>query len=270
MREGWASEYDKPKAPRDPELVEAPAVLARFRRALNLSLLALIGLALCFWAQMQGIVSTEALAIRPQDPTSLIGVLTAPLMHGSLGHLGANAFAVLALGTLAGTVFPRATWRALPVIWIGSGLGTWLIGTGGSHIGASGVTHGLGFLVFALGVLRRDRAAVAAAMIAFLFFGGMLVTIFPNEIGVSWEYHLAGAVSGLLAAVVFRKADPVPPRKRYSWEEEEDEEQPNEDEAMFEPPSPGEVPVIWQRPLRVRPVVLPFRRRPASNDESVN
>jgi membrane associated rhomboid family serine protease len=270
MREGWASEYEKPKAP-DPELVEAPAVLARFRRALNLSLFALIGLALCFWAQMQGIVSTEALAIRPQDPGSLIGVLTAPLMHGSLGHLGANAFAVLTLGTLAGTVFPRATWRALPVIWIGSGLGTWLIGTGGSHIGASGVTHGLGFLVFALGVLRRDRAAIAAAMIAFLFFGGMLVTIFPNEIGVSWECHLAGAVSGLLAAVLFRKADPVPPRKRYSWEEEEEEgEGLDEDEAMYEPRSPGEVPVIWQRPLRVRPVVVPFRRRPASNDESVN
>jgi membrane associated rhomboid family serine protease len=268
MREGWASEYENPEAP-DPEMVEAPAVLARFRRALNLSMLALIGLALCFWAQMTGLVSTEALAIRPQDPTSLIGIVTAPLMHGSLGHLGANAFAVLALGTLAGTVFPRATWRALPILWLGSGLGTWLIGTGGSHIGASGVTHGLGFLVFALGVLRRDRAAVAAAMIAFLFFGGMLVTIFPNEIGVSWEYHLAGAVSGVLAAVLFRKVDPVPPRKRYSWEEEEEEER-DEDEAMFEPPSPGEVPVIWQRPLRVRPVVLPFRRRPANNDESVN
>jgi hypothetical protein len=30
----------------DPDLVEAPAVLARFQRALNLSMLALIGLAL--------------------------------------------------------------------------------------------------------------------------------------------------------------------------------------------------------------------------------
>jgi hypothetical protein len=105
-------------------------------------------------------------------------------------------------------------------------------------------------------------------MIAFLFFGGMLVTIFPNEIGVSWEYHLAGAVSGVLAAVLFRRADPVPPRKRYSWELEA--EAADEEAQMLEPPSPDEVPVIWQRPLRVRPVVLPFRRRPASNDESVN
>jgi membrane associated rhomboid family serine protease len=270
MGEGWATEHESTQA-QDPELREAPAVLARFKRALNLSLLALIVLALCFWLQVEGTVSTQALSIRPQDPSALLGILTAPLMHGSLGHLAANAFAMLALGTLAGTVFPQATWRALPVIWIGSGLGTWLIATGGAHIGASGVTHGLGFLVFGLGVLRRDRPAVAAAMIAFLFFGGMLITIFPNEVGVSWEYHLAGAVSGLLAALMFRRADPVPPRRRYSWEEEEAEALQDQDPDGLELPSPEEVPVIWQRPLRVRPVVVPFRRRQAAdNDESVN
>jgi len=256
-------------AEEDPELREAPAVLARFKRALNLSLLSLIGLALVFWLQVEGFISTQALSIRPQDPSSLLGVLTAPLLHGSLGHLGANAFAVLTLGTLAGTVFPRATWRALPLIWIGSGLGTWLIGTGGSHLGASGVTHGLGFLVFGLGVLRRDRHALAASLIAFFFFGGMLVSVFPTEIGVSWEYHLAGAVSGLLGAVLWRRADPEPPRKRYSWEDEP-EEAADPDVDVLEPPSPDEVPVIWQRPLRVRGVVVPFRRREAGgNDDSV-
>jgi len=265
MREGWASGQAGELAT-DPELREAPAVLARFQRALNLSLAALIVLALAFWLQVEGALSTQALSIRPQDPTSLVGVLTAPLMHGSLGHLGANAFAVLALGTLAGTVFPQATWRALPLIWLGSGLGTWLIGTGGSHIGASGVTHGLGFLVFALGVLRRDRAAIAASMIAFLFFGGMLITIFPNQVGVSWEYHLAGGVSGLLAAIAFRRADPPPARRRYSWEDEEEAANDDDIEGL-EPDSPEDVPVIWERPLRVRGVVLPFRPKARGDDD---
>ena len=247
----------------DPELKAAPAVLERFKRALNLCLLSVIVLAAVFFLQMRGL-ETEALSLRPQDPAGLIGILTAPLLHGSLGHLGANAFGLLMLGTLAGTVFPRATLRALPVIWLGSGLGTWLIATGGSHIGASGVTHGLGFLVFALGLLRRDRAAIAAGMLAFLFYGGMLLTVFPQEAGVSWQSHLGGALGGVVCAFLFRNADPMPPRRKYSWElEEEEAERQALLDAQFEPARPDEVPVLWQHgehAARDGRNVLPFRR----------
>jgi membrane associated rhomboid family serine protease len=153
----------------------------------------------------------------------LWGVLAAPLLHGSPAHVGANAISLLLLGTLAGTVYPRATVRALPLLWIGSGLGAWWLGASGSlHLGASGVAHGLGFLLFALGVLRRDRAAIAAGMIAFMFYGGMLLTVLPREPGISWQAHLGGAVAGLVAAWLFRRSDPLPPRRRYSWELEED------------------------------------------------
>ena len=163
----------------EPDLVAAPTVLARFKRALNLSMAAVIVLAAVFFAQGQ--FNVQAFAIQPQVPAGLVGILTAPLLHGSVAHLASNALSVLILGTLAGTVFPRATLRALPVIWLGSGLGTWLIATQGYHLGASGVTHGLGFLVFTLGVLRRDRPSIAAAMIAFFFFGGMLMTVLPQQ-----------------------------------------------------------------------------------------
>jgi membrane associated rhomboid family serine protease len=55
-------------------------------------------------------------------------------------------------------------------------------------------------------------------MIAFMFYGGMLLTVLPHEAGVSWEAHLGGAVAGIVAAGLFRRSDPLPPRKRYSWE----------------------------------------------------
>lgn len=246
----------------DPELTEAPAVLARFKRALTLSMLAVVVLGAIFFLQRL-VPNLQPYSLQPQVAAGLVGVLTAPLLHGSIGHLAANSLSVLILGTLAGTVFPRATLRALPVIWIGSGLGTWLIAVGGFHIGASGVTHGLGFLVFTLGILRRDRPAIAASLIAFFFFGGMLMSVLPMELGVSWEYHLSGAVFGVVSGFIWRRADPVPARRRYSWEIEEE----LTPETTLELPSPDEVPVIWHRPADRAPqetgVVLPFRRPPA-------
>jgi membrane associated rhomboid family serine protease len=197
------------------------ADLARIQRALNASLAGVLLVLLAFWAQQH--FDWRPLAIAPLQPGGLWGVLAAPLLHGSPAHVAANAIALLLLGTLAGTVYPRATLRALPLLWLGSGLGAWLLGAPGSlHLGASGVAHGLGFLMFGLGVLRRDRASVAAGMIAFMFYGGMLVTVLPREPGVSWQAHLGGAVAGLVAAWLFRRSDPLPPRKRYSWDIEDE------------------------------------------------
>jgi membrane associated rhomboid family serine protease len=248
----------------DPELAAAPALLTRFKLALNLSMAAVIVLALVFFAEGR-LFDPEAFAIQPQALSGLLGVITAPLLHGSAEHLFNNAFSLLVLGTLAGTVYPQATKRALPLIWLLSGLGTWLIAPpGGVHLGASGVIHGLGFMVFALGLLRRDRPAIAAAMIAFFFFGSMLLTILPQELGVSWEYHLSGALAGLLSAILWRRADPPPPRRRYSWE---DEPEPDPESDVLEPPSPNDVPVLWHRPEPDVDNVLPFKPR---DRDSVN
>jgi hypothetical protein len=118
------------------------------------------------------------------------------------------------------------------------------------------------FLVFTLGLLRRDRPAVAAAMIAFFLYGGMLLTVLPHEPGVSWQAHLGGAVGGVLAAWLFRRSDPQPARRRYSWELEEEAAQAG-DLAQFEPPAPTDVPVLWSRASPSRGTILRFpdRRR---------
>ena len=234
----------------------------RLRRALNASLGFVLLLAACYTAQ-HGIDWTF-LTVTPWTLPGLLGLLTAPLLHGSVEHIVANGTALLLLGTLAGTVYPKATLRALPLLWLGSGLGAWLLGQPGSHhLGASGVTHGLMFLVFVLGLLRRDRAAIAAGMLAFMFYGGMLMTILPREAGVSWESHLGGALAGVIAAFLFRRNDPQAPRQRYSWELEEElaREQGDAERAMYEVETARDVPVLWQRgDDKDRGKVLPFRR----------
>ena len=238
----------------------------RFSRAAWCSAAAVLVLALM--DLVQGMLDTRAFAVAPGSVAGLMGLLTAPLLHGSLEHLVANCLSILFLGTLAGGVYPRATLRGLPLMWLGSGLGAWLLGEPGSfHIGASGVTHGLMFLVFVLGVLRRDRVAIAATMIGFLFYGGMLLSVLPREPGVSWQSHLGGAVGGALAAWLFRRLDPMAPRKRYSWEIEDElaAEAERAERDQFELPSPDEVPVLWERPVRdedsARGKVLEFPRR---------
>lgn len=223
----------------DPKAVaeQSRAMSRRFRRAAWWSMCFVAALG---WIKLFEIAtgrSLDSLALRPHSIPGLIGVFTAPLLHGSIGHYGGNAFALMILGTLAGTLYPRATPRALPLIWIGSGVGAWFLGEAGTaHIGASGIAHGLFFLVFFLGLLRRDRQAIAACLLAFFLFGGMILTIFPREYGISWEMHLAGAIAGTLAALLWRGLDPALPRKRYSWEDEV------EDDAGADPGAAGPPP----------------------------
>lgn len=228
----------------------------RFRRSLNISLGFIALLFACFY--LQQLVAYQSLSLQPGAWTGLFGIVTAPLLHGSFEHLFSNSFSILVLGTLVGTVYPKASIRALPVIWILSGIGTWFIAISGFHIGASGVTHGLMFFLMTMGVLRRDRPAIAAAFIGILLFGGMLLSVLPQQPGISWEYHLSGALAGVLSGIVWRKRDPAPPRRVYSWEEEESSAA--DDDETLEPPRPPEVPVLWHRPSADQPVVLQFRR----------
>jgi len=242
------------------DAIETSPIPQRFRRALNSSLGFIAFLFAAFYLQQQ--IAYQYLSLQPGVLAGLVGIATAPLLHGSLEHLLSNSFSILILGTLVGTVYPKASIRALPVIWILSGIGTWFIAIKGFHIGASGITHGLMFFLMTMGVLRRDRASIAAAFIGILLFGGMLLSVLPQQPDISWEYHLSGALAGILSALLWRKLDPAPPRPVYSWDEEADEEQSNDDGQTLEPPRPQEVPVLWHRPAPAndQSVVLIFRR----------
>ena len=245
----------------DTEASRAARDRRRLLLAFNLSL-GFVGLLLAIFA-LQPRLPVAAMAVSPGEAAGLLGLLTAPLLHGSGAHLAANASALVILGTLAGAVYPRATLRALPLLWLGSGLGAWLLGEPGTrHLGASGVTHGLMFMVVTLGLLRRDRPSIAAGMIVMLFYGGSVLAVLPHGDGISWQSHLGGALAWVLSGFLFRRVDPTAPRQRYSWEREEEERTSAGDDAHeLEPAPPREVPVLWQRTPegQVRGVVVRLR-----------
>ena len=158
--------------------------------------------------------------VYPGHVAGLRGVLFGPLIHGSAAHIVANTSGLLVLGTALIYGYPRSAGIVLPVIYLGSGLGIWLFARESYHIGASGLTHGMMFFIFVIGILRRDRPAIALSLLVFFLYGSMIWGIFPGEPGVSFEAHLFGAVLGVALAFLLRKRDPRPPERRYSWEDE--------------------------------------------------
>ena len=178
------------------------------------------------------------LGIYPRTAAGLAGILFAPLIHGSWGHLISNSFALLILGTALRYGYPRAAGPVVILVYLLSGLGVWCLGRESYHIGASGLTHGMMFFIFTTGILRRDRPSIALSLIAFFLYGGMVWSIFPQEPGISYESHFFGAASGVLAAFLFRRLDPQPPEKHYDWEDAEPQDsdlQP--DDTPGAPPS---------------------------------
>ena len=120
--------------------------------------------------------------------------------------------------------YPRSAKVLLPLVYVGGGAAVWLFAREAYHIGASGMAFGMLFFVFTTGALRWDRRAIALSMIVFFLYGGMLWGVFPSTPDVSFESHLSGALIGIVLAYVLRHRDPEPPRKQYSWEREEEED----------------------------------------------
>ncbi len=163
------------------------------------------GLVLLFWVLefLDAMVlrgSLDRYGIFPRTAIGLRGIVFAPFLHGSFYHVAANTIPFLVLGWL---VMLRETgdfFVVSAVSAIASGLGTWLLGSPGVHIGASGVIFGyLGYLLFR-GYFERSLTAIALSLLVAFAYGGLIWGVLPGRYGISWESHLFGFVGGILAA----------------------------------------------------------------------
>jgi membrane associated rhomboid family serine protease len=146
-------------------------------------------------------IDLRVFGIVPRTLFGLVGIFLGPLLHLGFGHLLANAFPLWVLLML---LFAQPAYypeRTLGWVWIGSGFGTWLIGRGGAvHIGASSLIYGLVVYFIAAGWWMRNWRSVFVAIVVLIFYGGIFYGVLPQRGIVSWEGHLAGAITGLLVA----------------------------------------------------------------------
>lgn len=204
----------------DPEYVRSGRARSSFRLAFRAAvvLVAFLWLIFCIDALLD--LHLNRFGLRPGSVSGLIGIVTAPLLHGGVGHLFNNSIPLLVAVTAILYLYPTASLRVIPLVWLGSGLLGWLIGRPNIHIGASGLLYGLLVFVFLSGVLRRDLRSVSVSLLVWFLYSTMIWGVFPIRPGMSWELHLSGAVIGVLLAWLYRKRDLVP-LKRYAWESDD-------------------------------------------------
>ncbi|MEM8803724.1 MAG: rhomboid family intramembrane serine protease, partial [Pseudomonadota bacterium] len=145
--------------------------------------------------------------LQPRAISGLDGVLLMPLLHGSLSHAAANTVPLIVLGAVIATTAERVALTATALIVLLGGFAVWVFGTSAIHVGASGLIFGwFGFLV-ARGIFERRIVPMLVAAAVVLVYGTMIWGVLPGQPGVSWESHLFGALSGVLAAFVLRSDD---------------------------------------------------------------
>lgn len=209
----------------DPDYLAATDSPARFRAAILLAAIFVAGIALVHVIDAWLGLGLARFGVVPRELAGLRGIIAAPLLHGDLAHLVSNVVPLLVGGTLLLYLYPDSSRFVLPAVYLGSGLAVWVLARGSTHIGASGLVYGIVVYIFVAGILRRDRRAWAASILVAFLYGAMVWGVLPLKTGVSWETHLAAAVIGVVMAFALRARD-VPPRKRYSWEDEDEADEP--------------------------------------------
>lgn len=145
------------------------------------------------------------LGILPLTVNGLIGVFTAPLIHGNLSHILSNTFPLLFLGTTVYFFYSRIASQVFIQCYFLTNLLVWVIGRPFYHIGASGLVYALAFFLISLGIFRRDFRSLLISVIILFVYGGLVYGLSPQLVNISWESHLMGAVVGIGTASAMSK-----------------------------------------------------------------
>lgn len=144
--------------------------------------------------------------IIPHSLIGLRGILFAPFIHGSWGHLLANTPIFIVLGWLVMLQETRDFFTVTVLSMLVGGLGIWFFAPANSiHIGASILIFGyLGFLILR-GYFQRNLASISLSLLVIFLYGGAIWGILPLDPHVSWQGHLFGFLGGVWSAKLIAK-----------------------------------------------------------------
>lgn len=190
------------------------AVLNQDRAAFQRSLVFAIGFTVLLWlvrAVEWGTASDfGAFGILPRHLTGIVGIITAPLIHGTFVHLLSNTFPLLLLLVAIFYFYEKIALEVFVWIYLITGAWVWIAAREAYHIGASGLVYGLATFLFFSGIFRRDARSVAVAVAIAFLYSGMVQGVLPGaDTTVSWESHLLGSAAGVFCSFYFRRVKPI-------------------------------------------------------------
>ena len=143
--------------------------------------------------------------IYPREVKSLLGIITAPFVHGDWEHLFFNSTSFLVLTIMLFYFYEKVASKVFIFSFLLTGLLVWIFARPSYHIGMSGVIYAeFGFLFFA-GFLSKNRMQIVVSLITAMFYGSMVWGVFPGKAGVSWESHLYGFLIGIASIFIFNR-----------------------------------------------------------------
>jgi membrane associated rhomboid family serine protease len=164
---------------------------------------------LIFFAEIIFGFDLAIFGIFPRTVIGIIGIFTAPLIHGNYLHLVSNSVPLLVLGTLLFFFYDRIAPLVFFYCYFLTGVLVWIFARPSFHIGASGLIYGIAFFLFFIGLFKKDFLSVLISLGVGFFYGGIVWGIFPSYPGVSWESHLMGAIVGVFCAFVYGNSNKV-------------------------------------------------------------
>jgi membrane associated rhomboid family serine protease len=174
------------------------------------------------------------LGLDARQLSSLPHIIAVPFLHVSMEHIESNSVPLAVTTFLVALDGLRRYLYVTAIVVLVGGLGYWLLGPSNViMVGASGLIFGyLGYLVvrgfFARSAWQAVWQLVLGVAVA-VYYQWTLVLLYPSAevttMHISWQDHLTGLLSGILAAVVLGRRPapieaptvlpPLPPDARF-------------------------------------------------------
>ena len=143
--------------------------------------------------------------VEPRTIQGLIGIVSMPLLHGSVTHITSNTIPILLLGTMLFFFYPTIANRVFLQCYFFTNVLVWIFARPAIHIGASGLLFGLATFLISYGFFKKDFKSVIISGIVIVIYGSMFFQIIPANPIVSWESHVLGAVVGASSAYLIAR-----------------------------------------------------------------